>query len=416
VTYVFDEPTGGLHPHDVDRMIGILHGLRNKGNTVLVVEHKPAVIAAADVVIELGPGAGADGGTVTYVGDPSGLATSDTVTGRAIRTAPVRRSSQRMPTGRLKVRHASTNNLRGVSVDIPTGSLVAVTGVAGSGKSSLIHGSLSDRPGVLSIDQSPIRGSRRSTPATFTGLSDCIRTAFARANGVGASLFSANSDGACPTCQGMGVIYTDLAMVAGVESTCSDCEGRRFKEAVLTYRYRGLSIDQVMGLAVAQASDVFATGKPAKTLRRLLEVGLGYLTIGQPLTTLSGGERQRLKLAATLDDRANTYVLDEPTTGMHLADTDDLVALLHRLVDDGHSVIVMEHNPAVIAAADWVIEMGPGAGHEGGRIVFEGTPQSMIENAQTLTATHLRKWRAAPDSRPCNTRCTRRAGSARATT
>ncbi|GMA38012.1 excinuclease ABC subunit A [Mobilicoccus caccae] len=391
-TYVFDEPTAGLHPHDVDRMVTLLQSLRDKGNTVLVVEHKPAVMDAADHVVELGPGAGADGGTLTYAGGPTGLRAAGTTTGRAIGVRHPVRADVRTPTGALEIRDARTHNLKGVSVDVPTGVLVVVTGVAGSGKSSLIYGSLAGREGVLVVDQSPIRGSRRSNPATYTGLLDPIRNAFAKANGVAASLFSANSTGACPTCQGMGVVYTDLAMMAGVETTCPDCRGRRFTDEVLGYRYQGHTIDEVLRLTATQAREVFRTGKPAAILDRFLEVGLPYLTLGQPLTTLSGGERQRIKLVARLRDDAHTYVLDEPTTGMHLAGTANLIDMLHRLVERGRSVVAIEHNLAVMTAADWIIDVGPGAGHQGGEVVFTGTPRAMIEDADTLTAEHLRRW------------------------
>ena len=389
VTYVFDEPTVGLHPHDISRMNELLLGLRDGGSTVLVVEHKPEVIEIADHVIDIGPGAGADGGSVVYAGPRSGLAGSDSITGQLLDHRPGLRQEARPQTGRLEIRGARTNNLTGVDVDVPTGVLTAVTGVAGSGKSSLIHGALAGREGVLVIDQAPIRASRRSNPATFTGLLDPIRSAFARANDVKPSLFSANSEGACPECRGHGVIYTDLGMMQGVTTPCEECEGRRFRPEVLEHRLHGLAIDEVLDLSVAAAAEVFTNGKPAMLLGRLLDVGLPYLRLGQPLTALSGGERQRLKLAARLRD-ARTFVLDEPSSGLHLADTANLVAMLHRLVDDGASVIVIEHNLAVISQADHIIDIGPGAGHEGGRLVFEGSPAEMVASGETLTAEALR--------------------------
>lgn len=392
VTYVFDEPTVGLHPHDVARMNQLLLALRDKGNTVLVVEHKPEVMAVADHLVDLGPGAGSDGGHVMFQGDMDGLRASDTLTGRYLDMRVDLRTEVRTRTGALEIRGASTHNLKDVDVDVPTGVLTVVTGVAGSGKSSLIHGSLADRDGVLVVDQSAIKGSRRSNPATYTGLLDPIRTAFAKENGVKASLFSPNSEGACPSCNGQGVIYTDLAMMAGVTTPCEECEGRRFKPEVLQYRLHGLDISQVLDLSVAGAHEVFSTAKPRKILDRLLDVGLGYLKVGQPLTTLSGGERQRLKLAASMGPDANTYVLDEPTSGLHLADTERLVQMLHRLVDQGHTTVVIEHNLAVMAQADWIIDLGPGAGHDGGRVVFEGTPEQMVAESETLTAQHLRRW------------------------
>lgn len=398
VTYVFDEPTVGLHPHDIGRMNRLLLALRDKGNTVLVVEHKPEVMAIADHIVDLGPGAGRDGGHITYEGDLAGLRASGTVTGRVLDQRIGLRSTLRSPTGALEIRGASTHNLRDVDVDIPTGVLTVVTGVAGSGKSSLVHGSLGRREDVLVVDQSAIKGSRRSTPATYSGLLDPIRTAFAKANGVKPALFSANSDGACPACSGMGVIYLDNGPMAGVPVPCEECGGRRFKREVLEYRLHGLSIDEVLRLSVAQAAEVFTSGTAAKILRRLLDVGLDYLTLGQPLTTLSGGERQRLKLAASMGPGAATYVLDEPTSGLHLADTEKLLAMLHGLVDAGHSVVVIEHNLAVVAQADWIIDIGPGAGQDGGLVVFEGTPADMVAHADTLTAQHLRAW-VAPDAR-----------------
>lgn len=392
VTYVFDEPTVGLHPHDIARMNELLVALRDKGNTVLVVEHKPEVMAIADHLVDLGPGAGSDGGTITFEGDLAGLRASDTLTGRYLDQRIGLRDHVRTATGALQVRGASTHNLKDVDVDIPTGVLVAVTGVAGSGKSSLIHGSLAGREGVLVVDQSGIKGSRRSNPATYTGLLDPIRSEFAKANGVKPALFSPNSEGACPNCNGQGVIYTDLATMAGVTTPCEECEGKRFKPEVLEYTLHGLTIAEVLQMSIAEAATVFTAAKPKKVLARLLDVGLGYLRLGQPLTTLSGGERQRLKLAASIGPDATTYVLDEPTTGLHLADTEKMLEMLHRLVDQGHTIIVIEHHLAVIAQADWVIDLGPGAGHDGGTVVFEGTPADMVASADTLTAQHLRRW------------------------
>ncbi|WP_043506767.1 ATP-binding cassette domain-containing protein [Streptomyces glaucescens] len=394
VTYVFDEPTSGLHPHDIQRMNELLLRLRDKGNTVLVVEHKPEVIAIADHVVDLGPGAGTAGGTVCFEGTVDGLRASDTVTGRHLDDRASLKESVREPAGVLEIRGAKANNLQGVDVDIPLGVLVAVTGVAGSGKSSLLHGSIPADSGVVSVDQAPIRGSRRSNPATYTGLLDPIRKAFAKANGVKPALFSANSEGACPSCNGAGVVYTDLAMMAGVATTCEDCEGRRFQASVLEYRLGGRDISEVLAMPVAEAEEFFGAGEartPAahKILTRLADVGLGYLTLGQPLTTLSGGERQRLKLATHMAEKGGIYVLDEPTTGLHLADVEQLLGLLDRLVDSGKSVIVIEHHQAVMAHADWIIDLGPGAGHDGGRIVFEGTPGDLVAARSTLTAEHL---------------------------
>lgn len=399
VTYVFDEPTVGLHPHDIQRMNDLLLRLRDKGNTVLVVEHKPETIAIADHVVDLGPGAGSAGGTVTYEGTVAGLRASGTTTGRHLDDRAKLKDEVRKPSGTLAVRGADANNLKDVDVDIPLGVLCVVTGVAGSGKSSLVHGSLltsaeAAEAGVVSIDQSPIRGSRRSNPATYTGLLDPIRKAFAKANGVKPALFSANSEGACPTCNGAGVVYTDLAMMAGVASPCEDCEGRRFSAEVLEYTFGGRDISEVLAMSVAEAAEFFADGDartPAAhaVLARLVDVGLGYLTIGQPLTTLSGGERQRLKLATHMGDKGGVYVLDEPTTGLHLADVAQLLALLDRLVDAGKSVIVVEHHQAVMAHADWIVDLGPGAGHDGGRIVFEGTPADLVAARTTLTGEHL---------------------------
>ncbi|RKH07870.1 ATP-binding cassette domain-containing protein [Corallococcus carmarthensis] len=394
VTYVFDEPTVGLHPHDIQRMNGLLLRLRDKGNTVLVVEHKPEAIEIADHIVDLGPGAGTAGGEVVFEGTLAGLRASGTLTGRHLGYRATLKPTVRKPSGTLKVRGASAHNLRKVDVDIPLGVLVVVTGVAGSGKSSLIHGSVSGRDGVVTVDQSAIRGSRRSNPATYTGLLEPIRKAFAKANGVKPALFSANSEGACPTCNGAGVIYTDLAMMAGVTTVCEDCEGRRFQAAVLDYRLGGLNIAEVLDLPVADAVTFFGAGE-AKTpaahaiLKRMADVGIGYLRLGQPLTTLSGGERQRLKLATHMGEDGGVYVLDEPTTGLHLADVEQLLGLLDRLVDAGKSVIVIEHHQAVMAHADWLIDLGPGAGHDGGRIVFEGTPARLVAAPSTLTGKHL---------------------------
>src|SRR5262245_32912593 len=394
VTYVFDEPTIGLHPHDIRRMNDLLLRLRDKGNTVLVVEHKPETIAIADHVVDLGPRAGAAGGEVVFEGTVVDLRKSGTLTGRHLSDRASLRPSVRKPSGALKVRGARTHNLKNVTVDIPLGVLVVVTGVAGSGKSSLIHGSVSSRDGVVAIDQTPIRGSRRSNPATYTGLLDPIRTAFAKANGVKPALFSANSEGACPTCNGAGVIYTDLAMIGGVTTVCEDCEGRRFQAAVLEYKLAGKNIADVLDLPVDAALGFFGEGK-ARTpaahaiLQQMADVGLGYLRLGQPLTTLSGGERQRIKLATHIGEKGGVYVLDELTTGLHLADLTQLLGLLDRLVDSGKSVIVIEHHQAVMAHADWIIDIGPGAGHDGGRVVFEGTPADLVAARSTLTGKHL---------------------------
>ncbi|MER7720541.1 excinuclease ABC subunit UvrA [Streptomyces flaveolus] len=394
VTYVFDEPTIGLHPHDIQRMNGLLLRLRDKGNTVLVVEHKPETIAIADHVVDLGPGAGTAGGTVCFEGTVEGLRASDTITGRHLDDRAGLKESVRKPAGALEIRGATTHNLRGVDVDIPLGVLCVVTGVAGSGKSSLIHGSVPAGADVVSVDQSPIKGSRRSNPATYTGLLDPVRKAFAKANGVKPALFSANSEGACPTCNGAGVVYTDLAMMAGVATPCEDCEGKRFQASVLEYHLGGRDISEVLAMPVTEAEKFFGAGEartPAahRILERLADVGLGYLTLGQPLTTLSGGERQRLKLATHMADKGGIYVLDEPTTGLHLADVEQLLGLLDRLVDSGKSVIVVEHHQAVMAHADWIIDLGPGAGHDGGRIVFEGTPADLVAARSTLTGEHL---------------------------
>jgi excinuclease UvrABC ATPase subunit len=394
VTYVFDEPTIGLHPHDIQRMNELLLQLRDKGNTVLVVEHKPEVIAIADHVVDLGPGAGTEGGEVVFEGTVEGLRTSDTITGRHLDDRATLKDKVRTPDGALEVRGADTHNLQDVEVDLPLGVLVVVTGVAGSGKSSLIRGSVSGRDGVVSVDQGAIRGSRRSNPATYTGLLDPIRKAFAKENGVKTALFSANSEGACPNCNGAGVIYSDLAMMAGVATTCEVCEGKRFQAEVLEYQLGGKNISEVLTMSVAEAEEFFGDGPaklPAahKILERLADVGLGYLTLGQPLTTLSGGERQRIKLATQMADKGDVYVLDEPTSGLHLADVENLLGLLDRLVDSGKSVIVIEHHQAVMAHADWIIDLGPGAGHDGGRIVFEGTPADLVAARSTLTGGHL---------------------------
>ncbi|GHA06182.1 ABC transporter [Streptomyces tauricus] len=394
ITYVFDEPTIGLHPHDIQRMNDLLLRLRDKGNTVLVVEHKPQTIAIADHVVDLGPGAGTAGGTVCFEGTVEGLRASDTVTGRHLDDRATLKETARKPTGSLEIRGATAHNLQGVDVDIPLGVLTVVTGVAGSGKSSLVHGSIHDDEGVVSIDQGAIRGSRRSNPATYTGMLDPIRKAFAKANDVKPALFSANSEGACPTCNGVGVVYTDLAMMAGVATPCEECEGKRFQAAVLKYHLGGRDISEVLAMSVTEAVEFFGEGEastPAahRILVRLAEVGLGYLSLGQPLTTLSGGERQRLKLATHMGDKGGVYVLDEPTTGLHLADVEQLLGLLDRLVDSGKSVIVVEHHQAVMAHADWIIDLGPGAGHDGGRIVFEGTPADLVAARSTLTGEHL---------------------------
>ncbi|HEU0103866.1 MAG TPA: excinuclease ABC subunit UvrA [Mycobacteriales bacterium] len=394
VTYVFDEPTTGLHPHDIARMNDLLLRLRDKGNTVLVVEHKPETIAIADHVVDLGPGAGTGGGTVCFEGTVDGLRASGTLTGRHLDDRAALKPAVRTPTGRLEVRGANAHNLRDVDVDIPLGVLVVVTGVAGSGKSSLVHGSVAGRPGVVTVDQGAIKGSRRSNPATYTGLLEPVRKAFAKANGVKPALFSANSEGACPQCNGAGVVYTDLAMMAGVATTCELCEGKRFQPAVLDYHLGGRDISEVLAMPVTAAAEFFGSGEartPAATavLERLVDVGLGYLTLGQPLPTLSGGERQRLKLAAQMADRGEVYVLDEPTTGLHLDDVERLLGLLDRLVDAGRSVLVIAHHQAVMAHADWIIDLGPGAGHDGGRIVFEGTPADLVAARSTLTGEHL---------------------------
>ena len=394
ITYVFDEPTVGLHPHDIERMNDLLLRLRDKGNTVLVVEHKPETIGIADHAVDLGPGAGAAGGEVVFEGTVAGLRGSGTLTGRHLDDRASLKETLRTATGSLPVRGADTHNLQDVDVDLPLGVLAVVTGVAGSGKSSLIEGSVAGRDGVVSVDQAPIKGSRRSNPATSTGLLDPIRKAFAKANSVKPALFSANSDGACPACNGAGVIYTDLAVMAGVATVCEECEGKRFQADVLEYTFGGKDISEVLAMSVAEAEAFFGAGDahtPAahKILERLADVGLGYLTIGQPLTTLSGGERQRLKLATHLGEKGGVYVLDEPTAGLHLADVEQLLGLLDRLVDSGKSVIVIEHHQAVMAHADWIVDLGPGAGHDGGRIVFEGTPAELVAARATLTGEHL---------------------------
>ena len=401
VTYVFDEPTIGLHPHDIQRMNDLLLQLRDKGNTVLVVEHKPEAIAIADHVVDLGPGAGTAGGEVVFEGTVEGLRGSGTITGRHLDDRAALKEKVRTPSGTLPVRGASTHNLRDVDVDIPLGVLVVVTGVAGSGKSSLIHGSVSGRDGVVTVDQGAIRGSRRSNPATYTGLLEPIRKAFAKANGVKPALFSANSEGACPNCNGAGVIYTDLGMMAGVATTCEECEGKRFRRVGAgVHLRRQQDISEVLALPVAEALEFFGAGVasvPAahKILVRLADVGLGYVSLGQPLTTLSGGERQRLKLATQMADKGSVYILDEPTSGLHLADVEQLLGLLDRLVDSGKSVIVIEHHQAVMAHADWIIDLGPGAGHDGGRIVFEGTPADLVAGRSTLTGQHLAEYVAS---------------------
>ncbi|GAA0992591.1 ATP-binding cassette domain-containing protein [Subtercola frigoramans] len=399
VTYVFDEPTTGLHPHDIQRMNNLLLRLRDKGNTVLVVEHKPETIAIADHIVDLGPGAGSAGGSICFEGTVDELRESDTITGRHFDDRAALKNEVRTPTGTFEIRGASANNLQSVDVDIPLGVLCVITGVAGSGKSSLIHGSVSRAPEtghgtVVTVDQSAIRGSRRSNPATYTGLLEPIRKAFAKANGVKPALFSSNSEGACPVCNGAGVIYTDLAMMAGVATTCEECDGKRFLASVLDYQLGGRDISEVLAMSVTEAAQFFGAGEarnaPAHAiLARLVDVGLGYLSIGQPLPTLSGGERQRLKLATHMAEKGAIYVLDEPTAGLHLADVAQLLGLLDRLVDSGRSVIVIEHHQAVMAHADWMIDLGPGAGHDGGRVVFEGTPADLVATPSTLTGEHL---------------------------
>ncbi|RNL79325.1 ATP-binding cassette domain-containing protein [Nocardioides marmorisolisilvae] len=401
VTYVFDEPTIGLHPHDIERMNGLLLQLRDKGNTVLVVEHKPETIAIADHVVDLGPGAGAGGGQICFEGTVSGLRSSGTVTGKHLGDRAVLKDEVRTASGQLEVRKAGTHNLQDVDVDIPLGVLCVLTGVAGSGKSSLVQGSVAGRDGVVVIDQGAIKGSRRSNPATYTGLLEPIRKAFAKANGVKPALFSANSEGGCPACNGAGVIFTELGVMATVESTCEECEGRRFQAAVLEYTFGGRNIAEVLEMPVTEALTFFAEGEAAtptahKILERLADVGLGYLNLGQALTTLSGGERQRLKLATQMAEQGDVYVLDEPTTGLHLADVEQLLGLLDRLVDSGKSVVVIEHHQAVMAHADWIIDLGPGAGHDGGKVVFEGTPRALVTaKKKTLTGKHLAEYVAS---------------------
>ena len=397
VTYVFDEPTVGLHPHDIDRMNALLLQLRDKGNTVLVVEHKPETIAIADRVVDMGPKAGTGGGEIVFEGTLDELRAADTLTGRHLGYRAQLKEQVRTATGQIEIRGASSHNLRDVDVDVPTGVLCVVTGVAGSGKSSLIHGSVVGRDGVVAIDQGAIKGSRRSNPATYTSLLEPIRKAFAKANGVKPALFSANSEGACPTCKGAGVIYTDLGVMDTVSTPCQDCEGKRFQAAVLEYTFGGRNIAEVLAMPVAEAATFFAEGDaklPAahKILQRMEDVGLGYVSLGQPLTTLSGGERQRLKLATHLGNDGGTYVLDEPTTGLHLADVENLLGLLDRIVESGKSVIVIEHHQAVMAHADWIIDLGPGAGHDGGAVVFEGTPADLVADASTLTGQHLKEY------------------------
>jgi excinuclease UvrABC ATPase subunit len=391
---VFDEPTTGLHPHDVARMNGLLTQLRDKGNTVLVVEHEPEMIEIADHVVDLGPGAGSAGGSVCFEGTVAGLRASGTITGRHLDDRSSVKEVVRESSGVLEIRGADLHNLRKVDVDIPLGVLVVVTGVAGSGKSSLVHGSIPGGAGVVSVDQAQIRGSRRSNPATYSGLLEPIRKAFAKVNGVKPALFSANSEGACPNCNGAGVVYMDLGIMAGVSTVCDVCDGKRFDASVLEYHLGGRDISEVLAMSVTEARDFFAAGDAATPaahaiLARLADVGLGYLSLGQPLTTLSGGERQRLKLATYLGEKGGVYVLDEPTTGLHLADVEQLLGLLDRLVDSGKSVIVVEHHQAVMAHADWIIDLGPGAGHDGGRIVFEGTPAELVAKRSTLTGEHL---------------------------
>lgn len=397
VTYIFDEPTIGLHPHDIQRMNELLLRLRDKGNTVLVVEHKPEMIAIADHVIDIGPGAGTAGGEICFEGSVRGLRAADTPTGRHLDDRARLKDAVRSPRGALEIRGAQTHNLRDVNVDIPLGILTVITGVAGSGKSSLVNGSLPRDASIVSIDQGAIRGSRRSNPATYTGLLEPIRKAFAKANGVKPALFSSNSEGACPVCNGNGMIYTDLGVMASVATVCEVCEGRRFQAEVLEYRLGGRDISEVLAMPVAEAAEFFAAGEartPAahRILERLVDVGLGYISLGQPLTTLSGGERQRLKLANQMAEKGDIYILDEPTTGLHLADVEQLLGLLDRLVDSGKSVIVIEHHQAVMAHADWIIDIGPGAGHEGGTIVFEGTPARLVADRSTLTGQYLAEY------------------------
>lgn len=398
ITYVFDEPTAGLHPHDIQRMNELLRQLRDKGNTVLVVEHKPEVIDTADYVVDLGPGAGRHGGEVQYTGDVAGLRASDTLTGRHLDHRATLKKGVRERTGALELRGATQHNLKNVDIDIPLGVLTVVTGVAGSGKSSLIHGNVPRHEGaaglgdIVVVDQTPIKGSRRSSPATYTGVLDAIRAAFAKANGVKPGLFSANSEGACAACNGLGVIITELGFTSTVETHCELCDGTGFSDEVLEYRLNGKNIAEVLALSVSEAAEFFTTGPAQKVLVRMMDVGIGYITLGQALNTLSGGERQRLKLAISMAKKGAIYVLDEPTTGLHLADIDNLLGMLDRLVDAGNSVIVIEHHQAVMAHADWIIDLGPGAGRDGGEVVFEGTPADLVARADTLTATHLRQY------------------------
>lgn len=397
ITYVFDEPTIGLHPHDIQRMNGLLLQLRDKGNTVLVVEHKPETIVIGDHVVDLGPGAGSAGGEICFEGTVAGLKTSGTKTGDHLDDRAQLKDAVRSASGSIEVRGATANNLQNVDVDIPTGVLTVVTGVAGSGKSSLIHGSVSPREGVVAIDQAAIKGSRRSNPATYTGLLEPIRKAFAKANGVKPALFSANSEGACPSCKGAGVIITELGFMDTIETPCEDCGGKRFQAAVLEYKLAGKDITEVLDLPVTEARVFFSEGEAklpaaAAILGRMEDVGLGYLSLGQPLSTLSGGERQRIKLAIQMGEKGDVYVLDEPTTGLHLADVDKILGLLDRLVDSGKTVIVIEHHQAVMAHADWIIDIGPGAGHDGGRVVFEGTPNDLVSQKSTVTGEHLAEY------------------------
>ncbi|AQY01518.1 MULTISPECIES: ATP-binding cassette domain-containing protein [Microbacterium] len=397
VTYVFDEPTIGLHPHDIQRMNTLLLRLRDKGNTVLVVEHKPETIVIGDHVVDLGPGAGSAGGEICFEGTVEGLKASGTRTGDHLDDRAVLKESVRSSTGAIEIRGANANNLQDVDVDIPTGILTVVTGVAGSGKSSLIHGSVSKLEGVVAIDQGAIKGSRRSNPATYTGMLEPIRKAFAKANGVKPALFSANSEGACPTCKGAGVIITELGFMDTIETPCEDCGGKRFQAAVLEYKLAGKDITEVLDLPVAEARVFFSEGEAklpaaATILGRLEDVGLGYLSLGQPLSTLSGGERQRIKLAIQMGEKGDTYVLDEPTTGLHLADVQNILGLLDRLVESGKTVIVIEHHQAVMAHADWIIDIGPGAGHDGGRVVFEGSPADLVAAKSTVTGEHLAEY------------------------
>ncbi|WP_442574452.1 ATP-binding cassette domain-containing protein [Microbacterium sp. F51-2R] len=392
ISYVFDEPTAGLHPHDIQRMNRLLQQLRDKGNTVLVVEHKPEVIEIADHIVDLGPGAGRAGGEVQYEGDVAGLRASQTITGRHLDDRAKLKESTRTAKGVLEIRGAGQHNLQDVDVDIPLGILTVVTGVAGSGKSSLIHGNVPAFDDVVVVDQSPIKGNRRSSPATYTGILDTVRSAFAKANGVKPALFSANSEGACPACRGLGVIITNLGFTQTVETLCELCEGSGFSDEVLEYRLEGKNIAEVLAMSASEAAEFLGKGPAHTILLRMIDVGLGYITLGQALNTLSGGERQRLKLAISMAKKGAVYVLDEPTTGLHLADVDNMLAMLDRLVDAGNSVIVIEHHQAVMAHADWIIDLGPGAGHDGGRIVFEGTPAELVASAETLTAQHLRAY------------------------